>query len=512
MTDDLTTADRRPPTDDVLASTRRLRWAVGALAVLAAALTTLASRSGIGMTTDSVAYAFAARAVAAGEPPTTMTGHLLAQFPPGLPVLLGTIARAWPGGADVTTVAAALGALLAGGLVVVTYALAASALRDRRLALVPTALTAVATSTTMLYSRMWSEPLACVLTTVVLLLLTRAVVAARLSGPTFAAVVVLVMLTPWVRYVGLGLIPVAGVGAALALRRHGPVRAVAAGIAVASAGALGSVALVLRNLAAGAGLFGPHGAPQGSVADYLADTTTTLGALVLPAPVADRWPALAVAVGLVVAVLLAYGTVVAVRDRDAAMAVLLLFVATYWLTVLLAGRVSFVEFMRYRMAAPALVPLAILATYSARHALRRTEYGPTCFRRGLLAAVAMLAVLAGPVALAQSAGYAWTVGRHGHGYADAAVIDSAVSRAVVALPSSAVVVSNDPAAVYWATGRVVGPYRTGEVPLEPGTFIAAFDHAVPGVTRSPIDPAADGVPVDVVLTAPDGRLLVVAAR
>ena len=254
------------------------------MSATAAALTAVASRSGIGLTWDSIAYAYAAQQVADGGTPTTMYGDPFTQYPPGLPLLVGTLARLWPVDADAVTIAAALGVALVAALVVATYGLSATALRNPTLALVPTALVAVATPVTMIYSRLWSESLACVLTTIVLLLLTRAVVRARLTWPTAVAVIALVALAPWVRYASAVLVGVAALGAGLALRRHGPARAVAGGVLVGLVSSLGTVAVVAHNLSVGSGPFGARTPPVGSVADYLVDTVATLGALVVPVP------------------------------------------------------------------------------------------------------------------------------------------------------------------------------------------------------------------------------------
>ena len=227
-------------------------------------------------------------------------------------------------------------------------------------------------------------------------------------------------------------------------------------------------------------------------------------------PLADRLPALALGAGLVVAVLLSYGTIRVVRRRDAAMAVLVAFVAAYWLFILVSGRISFVEHMRYRMAAPALVPLAVLATYAGRELLKRTRGRHRAGYRLAGVVVAGLAVLAGPVAFAQSAAYAWTVGGHGHGYADRAVTSSPLAAAVGALPTTVHVVSNDPLEVYWAAGRVVDRFMPppAEAPAA-GTYLALFDDDISGTTRQLLDLDALGLPVDEVATYADGRLYVV---
>lgn len=480
---------------------------VTGLAALAAVLTAAASRSGIGLTWDSIAYAYAAREVTAGRAPTTLTGAPFTQYPPGLPDLLGLLARLGP---DVATVATVLGVVLVAVLVVSTHWLAGLALRDRTLALVPTTLVAIATPITMLYSRLWSEPLACVLTVVVLALPTRAVLQARLTWPTTVGVVALTSIAPWIRYACAVLVVVAAIGAGLALRRRGTRRAVTGAVLVGLASAAGTAALIVRNLFVGSGPLGLRPAPVDGLVDgvtgYLADTVTTLGSLVVPVPVADRFPAVTFAAGLVVAVLLAYGTARAVRLRDAAMAVLLAFVAVYWVFVLVSGRISFVEYMRYRLAAPTLVPLAVLATYAAREALRHL---PPAARRAAVVALVGLVVLAGPIALAQSTAYAWSVGAHGHGYADRAVTGSPLAAAIQALPSNAHIVSNDPLATYWVTGRVVDRWEpSGAVPPV-GTYIAIFDGEIAGTTRQTI--AADVPGLDrVELTAyPDGRLYLV---
>ena len=102
----MTPMPSRAATSALLGSAHVRAWIVAALAATTGVLSAVAMRDGPGMTVDSVRYAAAARSVLDSGEPTTLTGDPFTVFPPGLPILLGTIMRA---GLDVEAAAAVAG-------------------------------------------------------------------------------------------------------------------------------------------------------------------------------------------------------------------------------------------------------------------------------------------------------------------------------------------------------------------------------------------------------------------
>lgn len=473
-------------------------WVVAGLATITGALSAVAMRDGPGMTVDSVRYAAAARTMLESGEPTTLTGDPFTLFPPGLPIVLGTIMRA---GLDVEAAAAVAGVVMAVAMVVAAYWLASLALDSTVLGLLPAALVSVATPTVMLHSRLWSEPAFSVLVLMQLIAATWLVRRRRLEALPLLVVVVAGALAVWVRYIGVTLIPVAALAAGLAMRGRGAARVALAAVVVGALTAVGAITLVVRNIGLEAEPFGARSDDGSTVIAYLVDTAATLGAYVLPQPLAGA----AVAAGLAVAALLAYGTYRAVSARDAAMAVVLAFVACYWLALLVIGLLTSIEFMRYRLAAPAFVPLLVIAVYGGRDLWARARGR----QRTLVAAgVALTLLLMLPVALAQSAAYAWVAA--GHGYSSPAALGSPLAAAAARLPQGARLASNDPSHLYWATGRGSVSYLQALRDPASVDYLVVFRSEIPGTSRlTGADPVLDGLPVSVVAELEDGTIYAV---
>ena len=472
-------------------------WSVAGLAACSGALAAAAMASGPGLTVDSVRYAAAARAFADTGAVTDLDGGPFTTFPPGLPVVLGTVMRT---GLPVESAAAIVNVVAVVAMVVATYWLAALALRATTLALLPAAVVSVATPTVMLHSRLWSEPLFTLVTLLVLIVATRAVLSRSLTPTVAVLLAALCSAAVWIRYIGITLIPVVAMGAAMAARDRGPRRMMAAGAGVGAVAALGAVALVARNLATGSEPFGGRSSRGGDAAEFVLDAIRTLGSYLMPQPIA----ALALPAGVLVAALLAYGAWRVLAARDAGMSVLLAFIVVYWSTLLAISLLTVIEYTRYRLAAPAFAPLVVLAVYAARDLQHRSR-GAT--RIALSATAAVVLLLALPTALAQSAAYVWVVGRTGHGYGSESAEGSALATAVARLPADARLASNDPTHVYWVAGRLAASYN--DALRDPGSvdYLAIFRSIIPGTSRqTDLDPTADDPSVTLVASFEDGSL------
>lgn len=476
--------------------------AVGALAAGAGVLSAVAMASGPGLTVDSVRYAAAARGVAASLGAIDIDGGPFTLYPPGLPAIVGTLMRS---GLSLESATAVVNIVAVVAMVVASYWLGAVALRSTTIALLPAAVVGVATPTVMLFSRLWSEPLFAVLTLLVLILGTRAVMQRSLSATTALALAAASSAAVWIRYIGITLIPIVALAAALAVRGRGARRMVVVGLAVGTLGAAGAVAVVARNLSLGSDPFGSRVSAGSTVGEFLVDTVATLGSYVIPQPAA----VLALPAGVLIGALVAYGGWRAVVARDAGMALIVAFIAVYWSALLVIGLATTIEYMRYRLAAPVFAPLVILAVYGARHAWRQARGSA---RTALRIGGAALLVLVLPVALVQSAAYSVLVGRSGHGYASDVAQASELARAVGELPPDARVATNALEHLYWVTGRTARTY--GDALRDPGTveYLAVFRSVIPGTTTpADIDPAADGLDVSTVAELADGTLYRVAA-
>lgn len=407
------------------------------LMVLAMGLVLVASRSGIGISPDSVSYVAAATSWANGDGLLTFTGEPLTLFPPGLPILLGSLG--WFG-IPLTGAALVINVLAAGALVLGAYLLGRIVGLSPALALGAAAMVAVAPAMVDNLSMLWTEGLFSVLVLGLLLVVARAT--RRRAGADWGTILgsaALVWAATAVRYVGVTLVAVVLVGLWLAGRGHPGclMRAVlATGLALA-----GPLLIVLRNLVVTGEPLGERYPGSQTIPQAMERAARLWGDYVVQAK-DGPWPLL---VGLLVLVLLGIGAFVGVRCRPEVLPVAV-FLGIYWVAIWWSQGTTRIDVGSDRLGFPAFAPAVVLALVGAAALV-----GPVRHRLPRTVTVASATVLMAVVVLAALASWrlATDAGEQGRGYAAEDRVRSPLGEAVAALPESSVLASDDPWQVWW---------------------------------------------------------------
>ena len=499
---------------------------VAAFALLPAALVVIASRHGPGVTADSVGYVAAARSFAADGEFRYWDGTPFTTWPPGLPLILGTLIKA---GVDPLVSTFVLNVLWASTLVALTYLIGRRLLPSPNVALVPAALVAIALSTVRVYSQLWTEPLFTVLCLATIWLLMRMIQdGTSISG--VIAVAACVSLACSLRYIGIALLPVVGFSLLTGEARRGLALALARAAAVVALSGIGIAVLALRNLSLVGSLFGSSSTSSASLRQLIRTTLANLGGWIAAnAPVGTT---VAVFAGVAVLGMAALGVFFLARNvATRRLAVpLVAFIACY-LTVLLISLLNVNALLDFRYVAVVLPPMAILVVAATWNLWSlATLPGPRAdgnrrSRVRRLASVvlgsASIAVLCVYVAAntTGSVSFAFQMGRSGAGYNSDRKLESPLARAAGIVTGSPGLLTNDPQLVYWVTGRDPIPGRavlaksgdpsaTVRAGIEAGTLTHFADfkdsRTTQGVTTNELD--AWGVALEDPSSYPDGTL------
>jgi 4-amino-4-deoxy-L-arabinose transferase-like glycosyltransferase len=417
------------------------------LAMVPAVWVLASTRSGPGISPDSVGYLSAARSFSELGTLKTYAGVPISTWPPGLPLLLGLFEKLGVGG---ESAAVGLNVVCAFVTVVLTYVLTAEACRSRTLGLVAAGIVGCSASTVAVYSMLWSEPPFVTLVLVALVGLSRGIRQRGTSMPQLVTVGAAVSLATSMRYVGVGLIPLVGLGVLLAERDRGPVARCVRAVSATALSAVGLVLVAMRNLMLGYGALGDRTGltsveKPGSV---LADTIRTLGHYVIP----DY--RFALAPGVLVALLVVFGAVRAVWMRQYEVLLLISYTCLYWAFVVVSSLTTMVDPVNERLAAPAFVPMVAIAIYGVSGVQRGAESLSPHWHRRVTSGLAAILVLLLAVSSLKSVDYVWHSARDGVGINSSAVPDSPLSRTVAALPSTVGVASDDPYLLYWQSQHV----------------------------------------------------------
>jgi 4-amino-4-deoxy-L-arabinose transferase-like glycosyltransferase len=436
------------------------------LAVLVAVpvvLTLVATASGVGISPDSVSYVSAARSLATAGDLISYTGEPLTLFPPGLSVLLGS--AQWLGW-SAESAAVVLNALCGALLVLATYALGRRALRSDWATLCAAAFVSLSSTTVTVLAMVWSEPLFAVLAMGALLLLSGAIARGVITIRLIVLVGVAVSLATAVRYVGFVLVPVAGLGAWLAMRAHPSRMRWRSVLLVMLASSAGLVVVMMRNAALGSGLLGERYPAARSLQGAIADTVVQLGSYVAP----PESTMLTAEAGVVVMVFLMTGAWLAVTRRNAQMTLIAGYVAVYWVAMLWSQATTRLDTATDRLAFPAFAPMVILVVYGVwsvttaivdqAERFTAASASPRLRRRGAVVArvvlwsgVAVVAVGAVTISLVHGVRFARAAGEDGLFLASAASQASPLAQAARDLPGAPGLASNDPWHVYWVVGH-----------------------------------------------------------
>ncbi|MDQ7991058.1 MAG: hypothetical protein AAGC63_00055 [Propionicimonas sp.] len=452
---------------------------VGALMVWPAGLVTAATSHGPGATPDSVNYLAGAESFARSGDVLMVNGNPMTLFPPGLPVILGSLLSL---GVDVPTAAVVLNVFAVAAMVALSYALARALGLPRLASLACTAVVAVSKATLFVHAYLFSEPLFSALVLVTLLLVVNGCRAGGFSWPRLVLVGVATSAAISLRYLGLLLIPVvvATVFGVL-LPRVGWLRAGARAGVAGVVSSIGLVAVVTRNLSLGSGPLGPRTAGVVSPLDVLAQAMTALGDYVL----AGRLAHLAPVVGSAVAAALVASVVVALVRRDPRALTLAGFAGLWWVVLAWSELTTVIDPIGARLLAPALTPMVVLIGYGA-HELVRAPAGRSrraAVRRPVVvvAGVALAAVLSLPVA--GSVEYARNTSRWGIGFSGVALQRSPLFAAIAGLPPDAGIAMGYPERLYWVSGRTAA----GTVPRDDHWFPPARQKRDLAILRDKID-------------------------
>lgn len=443
----------------MVAEVQRVRWLLIAIAAVPVALVAVSTIKGPGITEDSVTYVYAARSFAATGHFDLYSGGALTIFPPGFPIFLGLATKI---GIHVQTAAIALDCVCVGLLVVFTYLLAREADVSEVGSLIAATVVALSTATLAVFSMLWTEPPFVVLVLVVLFVLARAVRLGRLSLGSAALIVVFASLSEATRYIGISLVPAIVLGAFYAERKLSRRDAAWRSVGLGVASCLGLIIVGGRNLFHGVGFLGPRSGNGYAIGSVLKNSVSAMGSYVL----AGRLNRVALAVGIAIVLLLAFGAWRALRQRDFAAIVLATFIATYWLVLWYGEVTSPLDTVDARLAAPVMPAVVILATYATLGVLTALDSpvaGADRWRKLIPLACLMVAFLLLAENLVNDVttarGFA-DGGIGGYNYNSTASLDSPLVRAVRQLPGSPGVASNDPQYLYWTTGRT----RVAQIP------------------------------------------------
>jgi hypothetical protein len=428
-----------------------LGWVLG-LALIAGVATWIATRHGPGLSPDSVTYLSTARNLAAGHGDLDLTGQANTTFAPGYPAVL---AAGKVIGLSLTTAARLVNAGSFVAIVVLSWRLLRRHVTSPRLVLMATAAVAVSPAVLNVADQAWSEPLFCVVLLAFVLVLED-VMAAHPASPRLVAAAGLIAGVGFlVRYAASALI-ITGIVILLVSRR--PVRWTTrwSQVGVFLLGAVPLPALwMLRNAASGSPyLLGPRVAVTSSPWNLLVLFLGGIKELLVPTTATALWAVVVLPIAVVVTV----GAVTATRARarhqalvgTRSIAPLFGFIAVYGAFVLIAGKVSGAS-IDVRTIMPIYLPLLVVGAWLVAEACQRVPRLARLWghpRVGFAVAGACLLFYGGWFLQVS-----WADGSVARGYAAASVVRSPLAAVVRRLPTGALVVTNAPWALYYASGH-----------------------------------------------------------
>jgi hypothetical protein len=455
-------------------------WAVPAiLAMVAIAGALIITRQGPALSPDSVTYLSAARNLAAGHGYRDFTGQADTTFPPGLAAMLAAGKEV---GLSFSTSARLLNALAFASIVLLTWALLRRTRTSTAVLVGTTVFVALSSAILDDARHLWSEPLFCALVLGFILALERALIqrdawASRvaLSGAVAGGAFLL-------RYAALALI-ISGV-VTLAWTARAQRRDALARVATfVTAATLLPALWVLRNAMSGASyVLGPRVSDPAGLDVLTRRFLASLQSLFLPTTGRSVFLVLA----LPVVFLIVIGASTSLRHRrsgGAVHAVSVLpagaFIAAYAGLVIVSGKVSGSS-IDARIVSPLYVPIVIVGAVfldrGVHHLKARTESPRLVAGARWMLATTLVALGAFTAAWFTSGVIRGGSSEQGYGSISRR---SPLALAVRSLPPRAVVTTNQPWALYFATGR------------QPITPLPARLHPSASLTPSTPDGLAD---------------------
>ena len=506
----------------------RVLWAlVGVGAVAAIGVVLWATRNGAAVSPDSATYVAGARNLVAGRGYSDYQLVSITDWPPGFSI---TLAIAQEVGITALTAARWLNALALGVGVVLTFILARRYVQRPYLALTAALVAGFAPAMVGVFSFVWSEPIFCVITLGVLLLLERVGAAPCARFGPIIAVGLLAGIGFSYRYAGMTLVALVIVTVAVACWRSGTASMLRRTGGALVASMVVPVIVMGRNLT--------HGSLTGQ---RLPSTETVHGVVVSSERFLSGWilaghhPATSLGDALIVGVILAMGIGIALRVRERgvgsvatrALFPLVAFVVGYALYIAITEFQTVIDPPDDRICCPVLAPAAIVVVV-AIDAMLNHRWA----RRSPLVASGTFVLLAFWIAAMVHASTTAARADGGSGVrfeADGVTTPFWTGSPFIAglrtLPGDISMFSNQPGGIYLATDRqpvfysgqplAVPPIPVPEQTIELKKTIARQHRPVYIVWSLPnyrphlVDPnylAAHGVRLQRVLTTPQGTI------
>lgn len=421
-------------------------------AVYPAVMIVAATVNGPGISVDSVSYAAAATSFADSGRFVTYDGSSLTLFPPGLPAVLGVLMAV---GASLSAATVIVNVVAVCVTVVATYFLARQVLLSAGWSLIATAIVSVLAATVRVGSYLWTEALFTALISVALALLAWAVRNRQSPWWLVVASSVLIALATTVRYVGVVAVPIVIVAIAWAARDKRVIKMLVAG----AIGFSGLVVVALRNVSIGAPAFGERYPGSLTFEGALSSLVLQWGEYIAP----SRTTTLTIVAGSIVGLVIVLGMWLVVVHRNAAGIVVGLFVAVYWIAILVSQVGTRLDVVTERFGSPVLALSVVLSLVAIRSVLGIASNQLAAVLRisrervlrGLSVVLGVLGVLVLGLSIMHTVEFVTDGNREGIGLASTSASDRAIVEAVALLPADSVVASNDPWQVWWSRGGVV---------------------------------------------------------
>ena len=446
--------DERRPSTDRWNRPAHCRAVLLSAVAYTVAVTALASWRGPGISPDSVAYASAANGLVEAGALTMFDGEYLRFFPPGLPLILAGLGML---GVPLGLAATLLNCVAASGTVVVTERIAARATGSPVLAAACAVTLAVSMGFLSVNAMLWTEPVVGLTTAVWLLLLQRLYARAGLIRADGMALALVITIASTYRYAAIWMIAVTALSVAVVYWRRGRGRALALSALVAAAAAVGLAGVAVENARHGIGPLG-HRAPSTSDGlDVGQQVLTGLGALVVntdDAPVPLLWAAGTAVIAAVMILLARAGRSWRWRWRSGwlrhPLTPLILATTAYWAFLVASELTTAINGIGFRLLYPILPAMVVLGVLGVRNLLVGSRR-PAARRLWQL----RFRVFAAYVTALACVGIGWAFDAADRGiqYNRVALRDEAWIPVVRQLPVDAGLISNDPYAVHWLTGR-----------------------------------------------------------
>lgn len=416
------------------------------IAIAAAVVVLVGTRGGSLAGLDSAVYLAGGRNLAAGHGYVGMDLRPITLFPPGFSA---TLAAPDALGIGAAQAARWLNAVALGGSVVLAFMLTRRSARYRWTPVAAGLAVAVMPAGFDVGSALWSEPVFCVATLGVLLLLETAIATGPSRNTALVGAAALASIACTYRYAGLaviatGIIVIAWTGPDAVGRRIR--RALVFGLIAAIA----PVLIVARNISYGT-LFGPRTASIESVAGLSREALTVLRGWVTGVT-HDAVPAANVAV-IVALAAVGVGALMRIRTHRrgvTSLAPVGVFVVVYIVDLVGTELATTVDPLGDRLLAPVVAPVVVLVACAIEALLDAPERIPRSLR---IAGVALVAGAWMCGCAAVTIHRAAVGAPAANGYAARWWTGSSLVAATRRLPAGAGIATNNPAGIYLATGR-----------------------------------------------------------